>query len=172
MARNEKRPHELTLELLNKVGKTVTPSEIDKHVNVGAYSSKHVWFLRKLGFGIDATKDGRTVVSYTLVSEPANAAEIRAGKPKKAPKVKAPKVAKAPKAKAVKAPKVAKTAKAAPAKKTAPVKVKSKNLAKMKEVLEKKKSVEAELKSTPPAATYSVDPEWDSTEALDVRDLL
>jgi hypothetical protein len=121
-----KRPHELTLEVLNEVGKTATPLEIDTHVNLrskdgslGEYSGKHVWFLRKMGFDIIATKDGRTVLSYTLQGEPENAAEVRAGRPAKAPKVKAPKApkvvkektAKAPKAPKVKAPKAQKVVK-------------------------------------------------------------
>jgi hypothetical protein len=108
------RPHELTLQVLDRVGASATPTEIDVHVNMrakdgtlGEYAGKHVWFLRKLGFGIDATKNGRTVELYTLVGEPENAAVIRAGAPAKAPKVVKAKAPKVPKAKVVKAPKVA-----------------------------------------------------------------
>lgn len=118
-----KRPHELTLEIL-KVGTTLTPAEIDQHVNLrtkdgklGEYAGKHVWFLKKLGFTIDTLKDGRTVQSYTMTGEPDNAEQIRAGAPAKQARVpkaqKTPKAPKAPKEKvakvvAPKAPKVTK----------------------------------------------------------------
>jgi hypothetical protein len=64
MARNTgKRPHEITLELFEK-NPTLTPTEIDAAVGVGNYSSKHIWFLRKLGYDITVNKSGRNVLSY------------------------------------------------------------------------------------------------------------
>lgn len=64
-----KRPEYRALEIM-KVGAPVTPSELDKHVGTGAYSSKYMSFLKRDGFVITVNKDGRSVVSYTLVSSP------------------------------------------------------------------------------------------------------
>lgn len=171
-SRPAKRPHELTLEVL-KVNEPVTPAAIDKHVGIDGYSSKHIWFLRKLGFVIDATKDGRTVTSYTLVSEPANAAEIRAGKPKKEKAEKVKKVAAAKKA----APKKEKTEKKVAPKKVSPKSkteksVKSKNLKTIKKVAKARKELKELLTEEPVATTYTVDPDWDSTDNINVSDLL
>lgn len=71
-----------------QLNKPVTPTEINDHVGTGNYAAKYITFLRRMGFNFDTTKDGRTVTGYILVSEPANAAEIRAAVPKaKTPKV-------------------------------------------------------------------------------------
>ena len=104
-ASNGIRPEIRALAVL-VMGKTVTPAEINDHVGTGDYAAKYVSFLNtRYGFTITANKDGRKVVSYTMIAEPANAAELRAAQPKapKAPKAKAAKVVKAPKAKAPKA---------------------------------------------------------------------
>lgn len=172
-SRPAKRPHELTLEVL-KVNEPVTPAAIDKHVGIDGYSSKHIWFLRKLGFVIDASKDGRTVTSYTLISEPANVEEIRAGKPKKvkAEKVKKEKVA----AKKVAPKKVEKTVKVETKKVSPKAKteksIKSKNLKTIKKVAKAKKELNELLEVEPVAASYSIDPDWDSTDKINVSDLL
>lgn len=169
-SRPAKRPHELTLEVL-KVNEPVTPAAIDKHVGIEGYSSKHIWFLRKLGFVIDATKDGRTVVSYTLVTEPANAAEIRAGKPKK---VKAEKVKKEKAdAKKVAAPKAAKTSpKKVSPKAKSEKSVKSKNLKTIKKVAKARKELDDLLKDEPKSVSYAIDPDWDSVDTANINDLL
>ena len=60
-----------------KLGKSVTPSEINAHVGDGDYASKHVWYLGKLGFQFSIQKVGRKVASYTLIAEPSNAEAIR-----------------------------------------------------------------------------------------------
>jgi hypothetical protein len=173
-SRPAKRPHELTLEVL-KVNTPVTPVAIDKHVGIDGYSSKHIWFLRKLGFVIDATKDGRTVTSYTLVSEPATAEEIRAGKPKKAKAEKTEKVAAkkaAPKKTAEKkvSPKVS-PKKVSPKSKTEKS-VKSKNLKTIKKVAKARKDLEDMIKAEPVATSYAIDPDWDSTDNIKVADLI
>lgn len=96
---------------------TVTPAQLVATMGpVGmamAPASKQAWKLGTLGFDITANKDGRNVVSYTMVSAPANAP---AQKAVAAAKPKAPKVAKKVKAPKVVAPKV--VAKAAAAKKS------------------------------------------------------
>jgi hypothetical protein len=80
---------------------TVTPAQLVATMGpVGmamAPASKQAWKLGTLGFDITANKDGRNVVSYTMVSAPAQAPAqkaVAAAKPKapKVAKVKAPKV--------------------------------------------------------------------------------
>lgn len=172
MARHStKRPRELALEVI-KLNKAVTPSEIDKHVG-GEYSSKYICQLRKRGFEFDVTKDGRNVVSYTLVKEPKNAEEIRAGtKKQKAVKVK--------KAKTVaKAVKTAPKAKEKTVAKTPETPAKKSNLEKIKEIAETRKAKEdvakldnlrENLKKVMPVSSVSVDEDFDAIE--DVRELV
>ncbi len=148
------------------LGVPVSPKEIEDHANGGPYSSKWMLYLRMRGFDITVQKEGRKVVSYTLVKEPADAAEQRKGKEKAAPKVKAPKAAKPKKVKAAK-----------PALKTSnPV---SNNMAKLKAALNKRKQAEnvvnefAALESVGlgiPSST-NVDGDFDAYEG-NVRDLI
>lgn len=75
-----------------KLNKPVTPKEINDCVGTGDYAAKYVSFLNtRYGFNITAQRDGRRVVSYTMVAEPANAAELRGTQPKSAKVVKMPK---------------------------------------------------------------------------------
>lgn len=151
----------LALEIL-KLNVKVTPKQLNDHLgNEVDYASKRIWSLKKAGFVFDTEKEGRVVVSYTLVSEPANKAELMAEK------VKAPKKVKEPKAKV-------------PAKKKipenkAPSKVKEKNLKTMKKVLKKikkdKQEVEEILKEEPSATSYAVDADWDNGEVSDLVDI-
>lgn len=198
MARNSgKRPHELTLDLFAQ-NATQTPTEIDAFVKNGPYSSKHIWFLRKLGYDISVNKQGRTVLSYTYNG--VGTATAAAAKPAKA--AKAPAVPKASKAPAVpkltkKQPKIdmvaAKTGKlkaAAPAPKikAAVVKtdeqIKISNLAKMKSVtakIEKRKIKERKeidqvadtFGTTGEVATsYNIDGDWDSIDGIDLMKII
>lgn len=174
MSRNTgKRPHELTLELFAQ-NATQTPSEIDAYVKNGPYASKHIWFLRKLGYDISVNKQGRTVVSYTYNG--VGTATIAAPKPVKA-------------AKPAKAPKPAKVAKAAKPAKT-PEDIKAANLEKMKAVSAKitkikqkaaaKKSkrrdpiddVIEQFGSDGSVGSVSVDPGWDSIEGVDLKKII
>lgn len=157
----------LALQLF-EVGKAVTPSEINAHVGRGDYAAKYISFLRgRHGFEFSVQKDGRTVVSYTLVSEPDNAADVRAKatavKPVKVAKPKAAKPAKAAKVRQSKQTALAKTQKAA------------------RNVLKDKADAEADrllaeigMKNAGEYAggTYSVDPDWDSMEGIDVANFL
>lgn len=85
---------------------TVTPSQLVAALGpvsmAMAPASKQAWALKKLGFDIQANKNGREVVSYTMLSAPATAP---VAKP-----VKAAKTAKTATVKAVKAPKATATA--------------------------------------------------------------
>jgi hypothetical protein len=179
MRNTGKRPHEKLLEIMN-VGTTLTPAEINAHVGNGDYASKHVWFLGKLGFTFDIVKDGRTVTSYTMTAEPANAAEIRNPAPKAA-KVKAPKVAKAPKAKAAKTVKVA----APKTEKTTKTKVRVSKQTPIKkaarDILKDKADAQADALLAElgmrnggevRGGSYSVDPDWDALDGIDPMALI
>lgn len=156
MARHSgKRPHELTLDLFATKA-TVTPSEIEKFVGTGPYAAKHVWFLRKLGHDISVSKQGRTVMSYTYngvgTASPVVPKAVKAAKPAKTPKAAAPKTA----SKSVMTKDEIKKATAALMAKRKP-----------------KDEVEETFGSSGAiASSYSVDPDWDSAENLDVRSLV
>ena len=159
------------------LGATVTPQVINDHVGTGDYAAKYVSFLNtRYGFTIQANKDGRKVVSYTMIAEPDNAADLRGATPKAA------------KVKAVKAPKIA--APKTVAKVKAPAKVvdkeaiKAKNLATLKAVAAQRKSApkkkvrefddvtETFGTSGEVGTSFNVDRDWDSVEGLDLSKLL
>ena len=76
-ASNGIRPEIRALEVF-PLGATVTPDVINKHVGTGDYAAKYVSFLNtRFGFKIVANKDGRRVVSYTMIAEPDNVATLR-----------------------------------------------------------------------------------------------
>lgn len=170
-----------------KLGKPVSPTQINDHVGDGDYASKHVWYLGKLGFTITKQKDGRKVASYTLIAEPDNAEAIRNtvhGAARKAVKsVKAaPKIAKAKapkKAAKVEAPRKVAAAKATAKKSVADIK--AANLAKLKAVGAKFKpknvreydDVTEQFGTSGEVGTsFNVDGDWDSVEGLDLSKLL
>lgn len=161
-----------------KVGVPVTPADINSHVGTGDYAAKYVSFLNtRYGFNITAQKDGRKVVSYTMIAEPANAADLRSMTPK-APKTKAPKIAKV---KAPVTPKVVAPKKTSNSKSVADIK--AANLAKLKEVASNRKKVAKRVRefddvtetfgTTGEVGTsFNVDRDWDSVEGLDLSKLL
>lgn len=173
-ASNGIRPEIRALAVL-QLGKTVTPQDINDHVGTGDYAAKYVSFLNtRYGFTITANKDGRRVVSYTVIAEPANAADLRAQTPKaakakvaaKAPKVAAPKAAKAP----------AKSAKSV-------ADIKAANLAKLKEVAANRTKAAKRVRefddvteqfgtSGEVGTSFNVDRDWDSIDGLDLSKLL
>ena len=168
----EVRGEFLALQLFDVVGKSVTPDEINKHVGRGDYAAKYMSFLRgRHGFEFTVTKNGRSVLHYTLTKEPANAAEVRAKatdvkvKAVKAPKVKESKVSvettevKAP----VKKPKVVVTH---TDEDDVPVMDRARKSSK------KVDEVEATFGSSGSVGSYSVDADWDSTDGLDIRHLI
>lgn len=170
---HSKRPEYVALEIM-KVGQSVTPSEIDAHVGVGKYSSKYISFLKRDGYVINVTKDGRNVVSYTLVSKPAvepaaSQGRVAPVKMAKAAKAKTPKAEKPKKEKPVKAAKPEKAPKApAKAKKSDGFVLPAKKKAKVtKPAVERVES----FSDTPEMTSYAVDPEFDSATDFDPRDL-
>lgn len=102
MANTNYNMYQAALALFNSAPQaTVTPAQLVATMSpVGmamAPASKHAWKLGTLGFDITANKDGRNVVSYTMVSAPAQAPAQKAVAVKKAKAPKAPKAsAKAP----------------------------------------------------------------------------
>jgi hypothetical protein len=166
-------------------GKPVTPEAIDKIVG-GSYSSKFVFYLRELGFEFSQQKDGRKIVSYTLIKEPADAASIRASAPTKTRAAKgATKVAKVlgltkTEAKAIRAEVAAEKV----------TDVKAKNLDTIKKVAAKFQSAKKPKASKSKkvrefddvteqfgnngeiATSFSIDKDWDSVDNLDLSKLL
>jgi hypothetical protein len=180
-ASNGVRPEIRALAVL-VMGKTVTPKQINDHVGTGDYAAKYVSFLNtRYGFTITANKDGRKVVSYTMIAEPANAADLRAATPK----------TKIAKPKAVKVAKVTKVANpTATAIANMPKKsdddIKAKNLETIKKVAEGMKKVAAKKAksnkktrefddvteqfgtSGEVGTSFSVDKDWDSIDLNNV----
>lgn len=163
------------------MGKSVTPTAISDLVRPAGstkdYSAKYITFLRLLGFDFSVQKDGRKIVSYTCITEPKNAADIRAIGPKtskaKAAKVAAPKVAKT---------KAVKTVKPAVASKSVAA-IKAKNLEMLKAVGTKQAKAAKRVRefddvteqfgnSGEIATSYNVDRDWDSIEGLDLQKLV
>ena len=181
-ASNGVRPEIRALAVI-KLGVPVTPAEINTHVGTGDYAAKYISFLNtRYGFTITTQKDGRRVVSYTLIAEPDNAATLRASQPK-APKTKAPKTVKLTTVVAKVSKECAAKKAAAPA--PAPVKakaakrgksvadIKAANLAKLKAVGAKFKAEKVEALTEEPApASFSVDGDWDSFDGVDLKNLL
>lgn len=169
-----KRPEYVALEIM-EVGKAVTPSDIDKHVGTGAYASKYMSFLKRDGYTIQVNKDGRSVVSYTLVAKPAVEPAHASGRPAPAPKVEKAAKAKKAKEKPVKAPKKEKAVKAEtkkaekkPAKKsTAGFVLPAKKKAKAE-----KPAVKEDFAPTQEMTSFAVDSDWDDIpETINTSDL-
>ena len=169
-----------------KLNVSVTPQEINDCVGTGDYAAKYISFLRtRNGFEFTIQKDGRKVVSYTLIKEPADAETLR----NLQPKVKAPAVKKTVKLSNI----VKKVSKEFAAKKSAPATVKTdeevslikaKNLETLRKVAAKKKTVKKSKKvrefddvtetfgtSGEVGTSFSVEGDWDSVEGLDLSKL-
>jgi hypothetical protein len=167
----------LALQLF-EIGKAVTPSEINSHVGYGDYAAKYISFLKnRHGFEFTVQKDGRAVVSYTLVAEPENAAEVRARADVLSKDVQelSANLRKAG-LKPVK-PKAKKAVKVRQSKQTASAPVKKA----ARQVLKDRADAEADrllaeigMKNAGEYAggTYSVDPDWDSMDGIDVANFL
>ena len=165
-------------------GVPFTPETIDQIVG-GEYSSKFVFYLRELGFEFSNTKDGRKIVSYTLIKEPDDAATIR-GATASAPRGKG-----APKSKTVsKALGLTKTEAKDIRKEVASEKsaksvadIKAANLAKLKAVGAKQVKAAKRVReyddvteqfgnSGEVGTSFNVDRDWDSIEGLDLQKLV
>jgi hypothetical protein len=167
----------LALQLFDAVGKSVTPDEINNHVGRGDYAAKYMSFLRgRHGFEFSVTKNGRSVISYTLLSEPDNAAEVRAKatmtKPAKPVKVKAEKKVKekkevtavATEKMAAKKPKVVVTH--ADEDDDVPV------MDRARKSSRKIDEVEETFGTSGSVGSYSVDADWDDMSDVNIKHLL
>ena len=163
----------VALEFLKQKG-SATPAEINAHVGKGNYAAKYVCYLKLYGYEIETVKDGRTVTEYKFISDGDSAtrnfkwvAPADRGKVK-TPKVKTAKVAK---------PKASKPVKVRQSKQTpsAPVKKAARNALKDRADAEADRLLaEIGMKNAGEYAggTYSVDPDWDSMDGIDVANFL
>lgn len=159
----------VALEFLKQKG-SATPAEINAHVGNGNYAAKYICYLKLYGYEIETVKDGRTVTEYKFISDGDSATRNF----KWVPPAERGK-AKTPKAKAVKQPK-AKAVKVRQSKQTAaPVKKAARNA--LKDRADKEADAllrEIGMKNAGEYAggTYSVDPDWDSMDGIDVANFL
>lgn len=178
-ASNGVKPYIRALGVID-INKPVSPETINAYVGTGDYAAKYVSKLRKDGFVFTVQKDGRNIISYTLISEPECVVAYRAMKPKSATTaIKSTKTVTKTKTVGVKN----KTAKAVKKTKT-PEEIADKNLETMRKVsakLAKRKKrqnkvldyVEKELGSSGEiASSFAIDNSWDSMEGIKVRDLI
>jgi hypothetical protein len=136
-----------------ELNKPVTPKEINDCVGTGDYAAKYVSFLNtRYGFTISSQRDGRQVVSYTMVAEPDNAADLRSAQPKA-------KVVKMPKAKVKATTKRVKNDTMPVVQKAAAVKIR------------KPKDEVAETFGND-GSIGSIDPDWDSIDGIPVTKLV
>lgn len=164
--------HDRALAFLKEKG-SATPAQIEKHVGQGAYASKYVCYLKLRGYEIETVKTGRTVTEYKFISDGDSATRdyqwVPPAQRGAAPKQKKAKVAKAPKA--------SKPVKVRQSKQTpsAPVKKAARN------VLKERADAEADallaeigMRNAGEYAggTYSIDPDWDSMDGIDVANFL
>ena len=165
--------HFVALEFLKSKG-TATPAEINDHIGKGNYASKYICYLKLLGYEIETVKDGRTVTEYKFISDGDSATRnYQWVPPAKRGQTATPKVktAKAPKAKTAKTVKVRQSKQTA----QAPVKKAARNA--LKERADKEADAllrELGMKNAGEYAggTYSVDPDWDSMDGIDVANFL
>lgn len=158
----------IALEFLKSKG-SATPDEINSHVGRGNYAAKYVCYLKLHGYEIETVKDGRTVTEYKYISDGDSATrDFKWVPPAQRGKTAAPKAAKPKAAKAAKPVKV-KVSKQTPVKKAA------------RNALKEKADKEADallrelgMRNAGEYAggTYSVDPDWDSMDGIDVANFL
>lgn len=135
-----------------KLNVPATPSEINAAAGTGNYASKHVSLMRKhYGFTIEEARNGRTVVSYTVVGVPANLDELMEYQGVRG---------------------VAKPAKAVKAAKTALPKHIVVRAAKTVAKPKRTDAVTKQFGSSGEVSSYGVDADWDSYEGVNLRDLV
>lgn len=161
--------HDRALAFLKEKG-TATPAQIEKHVGQGAYASKYVCYLKLRGYEIETVKTGRTVTEYKFISDGDSATRNYQWVPP------AQRGA-APKQKKAKAPKASKPVKVRQSKQTpsAPVKKAARNVLKERADAEADRLLaEIGMKNAGEYAggTYSIDPDWDSMDGIDVANFL
>ena len=165
--------HFVALEFLKSKG-TATPAEIEAHVGKGKYAAKYVCYLKLHGYEIETVKSGKTVVEYKFISDGDSATrDFKWVPPAQRGKAAAPKTAKPKTAKAAK-PKAEKPVKVRQSKQT-PVKKAARTV--LKDKADKQADAllaELGMRNAGEYAggTYSVDPDWDSMDGIDVANFL
>lgn len=163
--------HFVALEFL-KQRVSATPAEIEAHVGAGPYASKYICYLKLRGYEIETVKTGRTVTEYKFISDGDSATrEYQWVPPAQRDQAAVPKQKKA------KATKASKPVKARMSKQTAstPVKKAARNVLKEKADREADALLaEIGMKNAGEYAggTYSIDPDWDSMDGIDVANFL
>jgi hypothetical protein len=164
--------HFTALEFLKSKG-SATPAEIEKHVGKGPYAAKYVCYLKLEGYEIETIKTGRTVTEYKFISDGDSATRnykwVPPAQRGAAPKQK--------KVKAAAKPKASKPVKVRQSKQTAsaPVKKAARNVLKDRADAEADRLLaEIGMKNAGEYAggTYSVDPDWDSMDGIEVANFL
>lgn len=167
--------HFVALEFL-KQRVSATPAEIEAHVGAGPYASKYICYLKLRGYEIETVKTGRTVTEYKFISDGDSATrEYQWVPPAQRGKTAAPKQKKA---KAAAKPKASKPVKVRQSKQTAQA---EKVVKAARNALKEKADKEADallrelgMKNAGEygGGTYSVDPDWDSMDGIDVANFL
>lgn len=166
--------HFVALEFLKSKG-SATPAEIEAHVGKGKYAAKYVCYLKLEGYEIETVKSGKTVTEYKFISDGDSATRNYQWVPPAQRNGTA-----APKQKKIKAaakPKASKPVKVRQSKQTAsaPVKKAARNVLKDRADAEADRLLaEIGMKNAGEYAggTYSVDPDWDSMDGIDVANFL
>jgi hypothetical protein len=166
--------HFVALAFLKSKG-SATPAEINAHVGKGNYAAKYVCYLKLEGYEIETVKNGRTVVEYKFISDGDSATRNYQWVPPAQRNGTA-----APKQKKIKAaakPKASKPVKVRQSKQTASAPVKKA----ARQILKDRADAEADrllaeigMKNAGEYAggTYSIDPDWDSMDGIDVANFL
>ena len=166
--------HDRALAFLKEKG-SATPAQIEKHVGQGAYASKYICYLKLRGYEIETVKTGRTVTEYKFISDGDSATSDYQWVPPAQRGANA--TPKQKKAKVAKAPKASKPVKVRQSKQTpsAPVKKAARNALKdHADAMADRLLAEIGMKNGGEYAggTYSVDPDWDSMDGIDVANFL
>lgn len=164
--------HHTALAFLKSKG-SATPDQINAHVGRGNYAAKYVCYLKLEGYEIETIKTGRTVTEYKFISDGDSATRNY----KWVPPAQRGAAPKQPKAKAAAKPKASKPVKVRQSKQTAstPVKKAARNVLKDRADAEADRLLaEIGMKNAGEYAggTYSVDPDWDSMDGIDVANFL
>lgn len=164
--------HFVALEFLKAKG-TATPAEIEAHVGKGKYAAKYVCYLKLHGYEIETVKSGKTVTEYKFISDGDSATRdykwVPPAQRGAAPKVKTVKAAAKPKASK---PVKVRQSKQTP---TAPVKKAARNVLKDRADAEADRLLaEIGMRNGGEVAggSYSIDPDWDSMDGIDVANFL
>lgn len=164
--------HFVALDFLKSKG-SATPAQIEKHVGKGKYAAKYICYLKLEGYEIETIKTGKTVTEYKFISDGDSATRnykwVPPAQRGAAPKQK--------KAKATAKPKASKPVKVRQSKQTpsAPVKKAARNALKdHADAMADRLLAEIGMKNGGEYAggTYSIDPDWDSMDGIDVANFL